>query len=147
MPHTATAYVVHDVQIAAGPSLATCENCMITTAEQASASPAATASSTARLFPAARSPATAATSAPAPVTAAPAIAPAACPALSAPWPCPGADSARNATMAATTGTAAAQDSRPSGRPDQIRTTPTATMSSAATISCTVASGPERSATA
>ena len=49
-------------------------------------------------------------------------------------------------MAATTVSAAAQESRPSGRPDQIRTTPTATMSSAATMSCTVASGPNRSAT-
>ena len=50
-------------------------------------------------------------------------------------------------MAATTVSAAAQEARLSGRPDQIRTMTTATTSSAAASICTVASGPDRSATA
>jgi hypothetical protein len=50
-------------------------------------------------------------------------------------------------MAATTVSAAAQEPRLSGRPDQIRTMTTATTSSIATSICTVASAPERRAAA
>ena len=50
-------------------------------------------------------------------------------------------------MAATTVSAAAQEARLSGRPDQMRTMTTATTSSMATSICTFASDPERSATA
>lgn len=50
-------------------------------------------------------------------------------------------------MAVTMVSAAAQEARLSGRPDQMRTMTTATTSSAATSICTVASDPDRSATA
>ena len=50
-------------------------------------------------------------------------------------------------MAATTVSAAAHEALLSGRPDQKRTMTTATTSSPATSICTVASGPDLSATA
>src|ERR1700746_519311 len=57
--------MLHEVTIATRPWLATCENASVTTAEHESASPAATASRTARRRPCERRPATALETAPA----------------------------------------------------------------------------------
>src|ERR1700749_3905804 len=109
--------MLHEVTTATRPWLATCENASVTTAEHESASPAATASRTARRRPCERRPATALATAPAPPAPAPraAAAPRAwCDrALACPWPV-GEVSTRNAAMAATTVSAAAHEARLSG---------------------------------
>lgn len=130
---------------AATPCPDTWASAAVMTAAQASARPAATASSSARRFPEAVSPVAAAATAAAEVTAVPSAAP--------PVPGPGTGagpaevSAVNTMIPARTAAPAVQTVRGTGRPDRTRTIATLTISSAATIICTTARGPDRRATA
>ena len=128
------------------PPPTTCENTMVTTAIPASASPAATASRTARRLPAAARPAAASGTAQAARHAAASPARPDTPGTPASPP-PAEASATNEAMPAMTARTAAQAVQLSRRPDHSRTVATLNSKDEATSSCTIVSGPVRSATA